>query len=268
VLFTAQRLASEPTNYAANQFRVVLDATAGTATTDCTTNPRLLRVNPGTTGADMQYIAAHELGHAYGLRHSGIDDNLTSGNSVHDSGPAGPLMSGCVRPPGVVAPRTDDLASVSHKASNSNMTPNGGFEWASLDMFAKTGTVAFDSTYRFSGTRSARIDGVGSITQRVRMTTPVATEVFRTRYKTNSTTSKFKAQVRSVAQTEDATCPMSPTGFGSWSYAINATLGSATSWTYKNATFSLSAVTVDAEITMLNNTPGVSVWVDDMGTVI
>lgn len=275
VLLRATRLFTEPTTYAANQFRVILDSSVGTAGTSCTTNPHRIRVNNMAVGTELRYLAAHEIGHGFGIRHSGINDNLTTSGTLF--GPTGstpgPLMSGCVRPAGsgYELPKVDDFASLTHKRSSSSVTPNGGFESSGWSRFRQQGSTAVDTAVRYRGLNSGRINGVGNLAQRVRITQPTGTLTFRVRYKTNSPNSNFKGSARRVTQPTTDLCPGTPSWpTSSWVVVANEPINNAATWASRSITspdtWSIFQ-SADVEISVTNSSANTTLWVDNLAAV-
>lgn len=275
-LFTPHLLSVAPPSPNSTTVRVQMRAAGSGSFTDCIGGIRSIYIANNETGQAMEYVAAHEIGHAWGLRHDGLHDNLTTPGGFLNPGNV-PLMSGCFRPsdPAYDTPKVDDYANVWYKASGTrSLAPDGGFESTLLTTFFQTGVVARDTTYRYAGSRSARIDGAGQVASRVRIASPADAVRGYTQFKTNSPSTNFKAQVRTVSLVAQNFCTDEYTvdydsvqSLGNWITLANASLANTLTWTPAQSTWSTGwsgQDEIDMQIYVTNNDSNATLWLDDL----
>ena len=152
------------------------------------------------------------------------------------------------------------------QTSDDNFFADGGAESTAFATTSQSGTVVRDSTYRFRGQNSYRLDGSSQIAQRVRVLDPTAAMSVSVRYKTNSATSTFKGQARALTYASCTAGPNAATPGATWVTFASATV-SGTSWTPYSATHAFSwAGTQGADVQLIanNGTPSTGFWVDDL----
>ncbi len=251
-------------------YAVFLDSQAGAGNTNCST--KTIRINP--LDGNFKYVAAHEMGHAFGLRHTGDDDSLTSSTAVSDYG-SFPLMGFCSRPPGNRwTPDSDDWSAVWRNVSGGTVMADGGFE-SDFVGFAKGGSPIVDSAVSFSGDRSIKLPSNSSIRQRVRVTTPNSTVGGGSlRYKSNASVGTlYKVSARQVNYlsylgTDCSTGPHawnSPQPSASWTTILNTALPVASAWTAWSAPNNggWTSPAIDMDVFVSNGSSG-TMWIDDV----
>lgn len=259
-------------------FKVIRQNGAGGGSTDC--NQRIIKID--VSDNDYRFVGAHEIGHAFGLRHTGVKDQLTTMSGMVDAGSQVPLMGVCTRPVGVDywKARSDDQSSAWYKADTPHSTTaDGGFESTGAPVaFALSGGAAPDSVYSYAGDRSMRVPQGGGVGQRVRLTNPVGSALTAgVRFKTNSGTStSFKLMARTVAYPiwMPQNCDNGISGHqlnnptpGGWNWSIEQAFGSpGVTWTSKSISLSVdlsSYLGVDVNLTVSNANTEV-LWVDSL----
>ncbi len=139
-----------------------------TANTNCTTSTttRYITMDYEEALSINTYAAAHEIGHAHGMRHTGRTDNLSP-----DGAPTFPLM-GCSPRPAVPpqVPLADDVAQAFARVGP-RATANWGFEngtsWWTLG-----GGASLVSTTVYQGTNAVNLPPGGSVRMRIRKAEP------------------------------------------------------------------------------------------------
>jgi hypothetical protein len=138
-----------------------------TASTNCSsTTIRYITMDYDEPLSINTYAAAHEIGHTFGMRHTGRTDNLSP-----DGAPTFPLM-GCgpqpASPPQV--PLADDVAQAFARVGP-RATPNWGFENGS-SWWTLGGGASLVSTTVYGGTKAVNLPPGGWIRARIRKAEP------------------------------------------------------------------------------------------------
>lgn len=220
--------------------------------TNCVT--RTIRV--GST-VRLDGTAAHEVGHALGLDHSGSAEGWIDGGSlvVGTTGKP-PLMFYCNVSTRHTRPSVDDQAALNafHLFDDFNLPLNGaspdrGFEGSGLDQAAFWGVDGYAFS---SGARYAIVSDPNTVGTRVRWTTPSARAALKFRYRAGTASQlRYRLHLRSVTYPAGPTtwpgCSdptqysnnhnySSPT-LGTWSLKLSGTITvpsgwSTTTWQY------------------------------------
>ena len=184
-----------------------------------------------------------------------------------------PVMSGCFRGNLDV----DDYAAISFNRAGLRSV-NGGFEnggLTSVSSWYTIGTISKITSGQQSGAYSAEMDNGDWLQQRIRVEHPPASVTFRTRYKTNGTTTRsFKGRFRQVSFSGSACgSGVFPPGLnydsatvGAWTTVMNDPLTAASAWTAYTgpASPSLSSfAAVDVDLAVSVSGSG-KLWLDDV----
>ena len=200
------------------------------------------RLHDGTDNADcggaiirlsdaFSYIAAHEMGHAHGLSHSGGYDGLPNGSNT--------AMYGCGPNDGTT---TDDEASINDHLGNA-ITANGGFEEGNNGTWTTAaGSWSIYTSNPYQGVRAAQINAGGVISTYARLVQDTSNIYLRGRYKTNGSNGRYKLEHRLVTYAAGTpTCDNGwtpnnirwdqPPSLGSWQLDANYALAAQSGYT-------------------------------------
>lgn len=264
---------------ASGAFKIVRLDGSGGGGTNCDINR--IRIDPGD--GQYRYVGAHEISHAFGLRHTGQKDQLTSLSGVVEEGTQLPLVAHCGRSTGIDywKGRSDELSSAWYKASTPvSAVADGGFEsvLGMVPAFATTGSPSLDGAYSYAGDRSMLLAPSSSIRQRVRLTNQLYASVSAdVRYKTNSGASTaFKLAARTVSYNApyEESCDPGPhkANFptpNAWTWTNSSAFATASTWSPKPLALTgalpnpdaLSGIDVD--VTISNGGTG-NLWIDNL----
>jgi hypothetical protein len=138
--------------------------------TDCTTSTttRYITMDDTRSASYNTYAGAHEIGHTFGMRHTGKTGNLSpDGAPTFPVMGCGPLAEGVLEPQ---VPRADDVAQAFARVGP-RATPNWGFE-NGTSWWALGGGATLVSTTVYQGTRAVNLPLGGAIRTRIRKAEP------------------------------------------------------------------------------------------------